>query len=72
MTLLFLSFALAARAETLTDAAGRTVELPARVERIMAAGPPASVLLYVLAPQKLAGWVHAPRPRRASSFSRMH
>ncbi|NTS32036.1 ABC transporter substrate-binding protein [Phyllobacterium sp. BT25] len=60
LTLLFLSFALAARAETFTDAAGRTVELPARVERIMAAGPPASVLLYVLAPQKLAGWVHAP------------
>jgi iron complex transport system substrate-binding protein len=42
------------------DDAGRTVELPARVERVMAAGPPASVLLYTLAPAKMAGWISAP------------
>lgn len=40
-----------------TDAAGRVVEVPARVERVMAAGPPASVLLYAVAPDKMAGWV---------------
>ncbi|MCX8996060.1 iron ABC transporter substrate-binding protein [Rhizobiaceae bacterium BDR2-2] len=47
-------------ARTITDAAGRTVEVPDRVERVLAAGPPASVLVYVLAPDKLAGWVRQP------------
>ncbi|WP_334148114.1 iron ABC transporter substrate-binding protein [Hyphomicrobium sp.] len=42
------------------DDAGRTIEIPARIERVMAAGPPASVLLYVLAPDKMVGWVTAP------------
>src|SRR5262249_32286981 len=43
-------------AATFTDAAGRHVELPARVEHVLAAGPPAAVLLYTLAPDKLMGW----------------
>lgn len=42
------------------DAAGRTVEIPDRIERVLAAGPPASVLLYVLAPEKMVGWVRSP------------
>ncbi len=29
---------------------------PARVERVFAAGPPAAVLLYALAPERLLGW----------------
>jgi iron complex transport system substrate-binding protein len=49
-----------AEARTFTDSAGRKVELPNTIERIMAAGPPASVLIYTLAPDKLAGWVRAP------------
>ena len=36
--------------------------LPDRVERVFAAGPPASVLVYVLAPEKLAGWSRAATP----------
>jgi len=44
-----------------TDSAGRQVEVPDRIERVMAAGPPASVLVYVLAPQKLVGWNRKPR-----------
>src|SRR5262249_18396049 len=36
--------------------------IPDRVERVMAAGPPASVVLYVLAPEKMIGWTAAPRP----------
>ena len=28
----------------------------------MAAGPPAAVVLYVLAPEKMIGWPAAPRP----------
>jgi iron complex transport system substrate-binding protein len=52
-----------ARAErSLTDSAGRVVRLPDRIERVFAAGPPAAVLLYVLAPDRLTGWPRAPRP----------
>jgi iron complex transport system substrate-binding protein len=47
-------------AATITDAAGRKVVLPDRIERVMAAGPPASILLYVLAPEKMVGWVREP------------
>src|SRR5215510_10853095 len=50
-----------ALARTVTDSAGRRVEVPDRVERVFAAGPPASALLYVLAPQAMIGWVRAPR-----------
>ncbi len=35
--------------------AGRLPE-PAQVRTVVAAGPPASVLVYCLAPQTLAGW----------------
>ncbi|MFD2237594.1 iron ABC transporter substrate-binding protein [Aureimonas populi] len=49
-----------AQTRIFTDDAGRMVEIPGRVERVMAAGPPAAVLLYSLAPDKMAGWVTAP------------
>jgi len=48
------------QARTITDAAGRKVEIPDTVRRVLAAGPPASVLVYVLAPDKLTGWVRQP------------
>ncbi len=41
------------------DAAQRRVELPARVERVYAAGPPASILVFAIAPDKLLGWTAA-------------
>lgn len=37
------------------DDAGRTVQLPAQVTRVFAAGAPADVLLYTLVPDKLPG-----------------
>jgi iron complex transport system substrate-binding protein len=37
------------------DDARRDVQLPARVNRVFAAGAPAEVLLYTLAPEKLPG-----------------
>ena len=46
-----------AQDRTLTDSVGRHVTAPANVARVMAAGPPASVLLYVLAPETMVGWV---------------
>jgi iron complex transport system substrate-binding protein len=56
----FLGLLSAADARTITDAAGRKVDIPDKVSRVLAAGPPASVLVYVLAPDKLTGWVQAP------------
>jgi iron complex transport system substrate-binding protein len=49
-----------------TDSAGRNVEIPQRISRVMAAGPPASILLYTLAPEKMIGWVRAPTPAEKS------
>jgi iron complex transport system substrate-binding protein len=48
-----------ASARTFVDAAGRSVQIPDHVGRILAAGPPASLLVYSLAPDKLIGWVRA-------------
>src|SRR5262249_9073169 len=49
-----------ADARVVTDSAGRSVTVPDHIERVQAAGPPATVLLYVLAPEKLIGWVRKP------------
>ena len=45
-----------------TDSAGRTVVLPDRITKVMAAGPPASVVVYCLAPTAMVGWQRSPRP----------
>lgn len=51
-----------AGARTVTDSAGRTVEVPDEIGTVFAAGPPASVLVYVVAPETLTGWPRALRP----------
>jgi len=51
-----------AAARIVVDSAGRRVEVPEVVARVMAAGPPASVALYTLAPDKLVGWIRAFSP----------
>ena len=51
-----------AAARDVVDSVGRKVTVPDRVEKVMAAGPNAAVLLYVLAPEKMIGWPSAPRP----------
>jgi iron complex transport system substrate-binding protein len=55
-----------ARAATITDAAGRTVSIPDRIERIFAAGPPASILLYTFAPELLLGWTRSHEPAQCA------
>lgn len=50
-----------AEARMVQDSSGRTVEVPDRIERVFAAGPPASILLYVLKPKALLGWPRAIR-----------
>ena len=49
-------------AATITDAAGRRVQIPAKVTRVFPAGPPAAIMLYTLAPELLLGWPRANRP----------
>ncbi len=47
-----------AQAPVFVDSAQRAVELPAGpVTKVLAAGPPATVILYSLAPDKFMGWV---------------
>ena len=46
---------------TITDSAGRTIEIPEDVNRVFAAGPPASILIYALRPDALLGWPRALR-----------
>jgi iron complex transport system substrate-binding protein len=46
----------AADTRSVTDSAGRRAEVPTRVERVYAAGGPASIFLYALAPEKMLGW----------------
>ena len=52
-------------ARTVRDSAGRVVEIPDRVERVFAAGPPASILVYALKPEALLGW-----PRRLRDYEK--
>ena len=46
---------------TLKDSAGRDIVLPAKIERIFAAGGPASVVVYVMRPDAMVGWPRANR-----------
>jgi iron complex transport system substrate-binding protein len=43
-------------ARIFVDSSGRRVAVPDRIERVYAAGPPAAIMLYTLAPEKLIGW----------------
>jgi len=43
-------------ARVFVDSAGRRVNVPDRVTRVFAAGPPATILLFALAPDTLLGW----------------
>jgi len=45
-----------------TDSAGRKVQVPERATRVFAAGPPASILLFALAPDSMIGWTTPFRP----------
>ncbi|MCB1415740.1 MAG: iron ABC transporter substrate-binding protein, partial [Nitratireductor sp.] len=62
---LYWSGAAGAEARTVTDSAGRVVEIPDTVTRVFAAGPPASVIVYAVRPQVLTGW---PRALRAEEI----
>jgi iron complex transport system substrate-binding protein len=64
-----LFFASSALAQSpVLDATGRQIRPPAKVERVFAAGPPASVLVFAIAPEKLVGWTRGMRPNEAQFF----
>ena len=49
----------------IVDASGRQIRPPPKVDRVYAAGPPASMLVFAIAPDKLLGWTRAFRPNEA-------
>ena len=51
------------------DASGREIRPPAKVGRVYAAGPPASLLVFAIAPDKLVGWTRAMRANEAPFFT---
>jgi iron complex transport system substrate-binding protein len=42
--------------QTITDMAGRTVTIPAHVTSVLGTSPPTTMLIYMIAPDKLLGW----------------
>jgi len=52
-----------AEARPFTDSADRRIDIPDEVRRVFPAGPPASVTLYMAAPEKMLGWTRAPSPQ---------
>jgi iron complex transport system substrate-binding protein len=61
LVLALLLVPLAANARTVVDSAGRKVEIPDTVGTVFAAGPPASIVIYMLAPESMTGWPSPPR-----------
>jgi iron complex transport system substrate-binding protein len=49
-----------AAARDIVDMAGRTVRVPASIEKVYSTGQPGVVMLYTLCPDKLLGWCIAP------------
>ncbi len=51
-----LLWSVTASAASVTDATGRTVQVPDQVARVLPAGPPAALLLEAIAPDLMIGW----------------
>jgi len=54
--LVLLLWSTAALAAEVTDATGRTVQVPDQIARVLPAGPPAAELLAAVAPDLMLGW----------------
>lgn len=54
--LICLSVSFTAQSREITDATGQSIEVPDHIERVIAAGPPAAIFLYSLAPDLMLGW----------------
>ncbi|MDD4923465.1 MAG: hypothetical protein PHF74_01345 [Dehalococcoidales bacterium] len=49
-----------ATTRTIIDDAGRTVEIPVTINKVLCCGPVECILVYMLAPEKLGGWCFLP------------
>ena len=72
LALLLILAPLAVHARTVVDSAGRKIEVPERIEKVFAAGPPASILIYMLAPERMTGWPDPPRPEERPFIAEMY
>ncbi|EDM71628.1 periplasmic binding protein [Roseobacter sp. AzwK-3b] len=61
LVLILALLALPAQARSITDSAGRVVDIPDEIGTVFAAGPPASILVYIMKPEALTGWPRALR-----------
>jgi iron complex transport system substrate-binding protein len=50
------------QAKAFADSTGRRVDVPDAIRRVFPAGPPASVTIFAVAPEKMLGWTRAPGP----------
>lgn len=66
LILLFPLLPVRAQDHQVEDATGRSIAVPEQVERVFAAGPPASLFVYAIAPESLLGWTRTPRPEEAA------
>lgn len=55
---------------TITDMAGRRVKIPVKVTKVLTTSPPPSTFIFMLAPEKLGGWVAAPSKKATKFISR--
>ncbi|MGB7788616.1 iron ABC transporter substrate-binding protein [Methanoregula sp.] len=53
---------------TITDMMGRTLVVPANISRVLSTGPPTTIEVYVLAPDKLIGVNFDPNPTNGSTY----
>lgn len=54
--LICLSVSFTAKSREIVDATGQSIDVPDHIERVIAAGPPAAIFLYSLAPDLMLGW----------------
>ncbi len=57
-----------ANTRTIVDDAGRTVEIPATVNKVLCCGPVECILTYMLAPEKLGGWCFLPNSTEGADY----
>lgn len=57
-----------ATTRTIVDDAGRTVEIPNTINKVLCCGPVECILTYMLAPEKLGGWCFLPNSTEGADY----
>ena len=73
--LFFLSallFCFPAEARTFTDSAGRTLEIPDRIDRVVPSGPVAQMFLLTIAPEKVVALSNREKLKTQLSATHTH